>query len=227
MARPTALEREPIFWTMATPGYNDDDRQRVRMVNGRRVLEKFPQHGHVGDYENPKKAPGVRFVYMINHGGFEIAMPLTNGASHLDPGSNYGRYMRRKAAFLGWFPPGMCPIALVQSGDLDAERHIVCKEMLADEPCEPGRHSRSNPCKHALSEKNARHEQHRRDEAERLASYKDPGEKLIEAQREQTTALCDTLREAINAKRDPAEMAALVEAIREGMRPTKGKRDEG
>lgn len=220
MADGTVFEREPIFWTTTKPGYNDADRQIMRMVNGRRVVEKFPQHGHVGDYDNKQKAPGQRFIYVITHHGNEIAMCLTNGASHLDPNSGYGMYMKRKARFLGWFPPGGCPVVLVQSGELQPD-HIVDKSILKGQPCEPDKHSRRNPCKHSIAEKAARVAQHNRDESERLANYKGDGERLIEAQRDQTAAIIDVLKTAIADRESPERMAALIKGIQDSMRTTK------
>lgn len=204
MSHPRAdFEREPIFWTTTKPGYNNADRQSERMVNGRRVIEKFPQHGHIGDYESPTKAPGVRFVYMITHVGHEIPMVLTCGASHLDPNNPFGKYQLQKARFLGWFPPEACVLALLTNGDLH-ENHIVEASLLASDlaPCryEQGRYSRFDMCEHSLAEKMARRMRHNIDEAERLASYKDSGEKMIEAQREQTEKLVAALRGEIGRK---------------------------
>ncbi|HEY1813011.1 MAG TPA: hypothetical protein VGG74_11760 [Kofleriaceae bacterium] len=227
MADQNLFEREPIFWTTTKPGYNDADRQSSRMVDGRRVVEKFPQHGHVGDYDNPQKAPGQRFIYVITDAGHEIPMCLTNGASHLDSNGPYAQYVRRKARFLGWFPPAACPAALLQVGELDADR-IVDKSILDAKPCLPDpNRNRFNPCPHSRAEKVARMKQHEADERERLANYKDNGQRLIEAQRDQTQALVEALQTAIADRESPARTAELVKAIQDAMRsPKKGEKQE-
>lgn len=208
-----AIDGEPIFWSTTRPGYNDNDRQRFTMVNGRRIVEKFPQHGHVGDYDRPEKAPGTRFWYMNTHQGNEIAMVLTNGASHLDPNSAYGQYVKMKARFLGWFAPGQCPVALLGTGELHPD-HIVDKTILHDsKPCPHGEHNRKNPCRHSVAEKKARQKQHAEDEAERLKSYKDNGEKMIEAQREQTAAIVEAITAALAKQQTPEQILAMVQAI--------------
>lgn len=221
--RHSAMDEEPIFWGTTKPGYNDADRQTVRMVDGRKVVEKFPQHGHVGSYARPQKAPGVRFVYVITHDGNEIAMCLTNGASHLDPNTGYGQYVRRKALFLGWFPPGACPCALLINGDLTPD-HIVDKSILEARACPPRMHSRANPCPHSIAEKVARVDQHKRDEAERLANYKSDGDRLLAATHEQTAALVDMLRAAIADRDSPERLGELFRSIQDTM-TSKSKRN--
>lgn len=188
-------DREPIFWTSSRAGYNDADRQNTRMVGGKRVLEKFPQHGHVGDYDNKQKAGGQRFVYMIRHDGHEVAVCLTNAAAHLDPNSAYGQYVRMKARFLGWFGVADCPVAMLMIGRMHGD-HFADKRLLDARPCTSHDHTRAKPCPHAIAEKAARVEQHNIAEAERNASYKDANDKMIEAQNAQTAAIIEGNRRA-------------------------------
>ena len=71
-------QRPPIFWTSTIPGYNDADRQRVRFDDGERIVERIPQRAHIGDYENRKRAPGVRSVRVVRHdGAFEFRYSST------------------------------------------------------------------------------------------------------------------------------------------------------
>lgn len=224
MNNENVFDREPIFWTTTKPGYNDRDRQRLRVEKGRRIVEKFPQTGHAGDYDNPVKARGVRFIYVVTNHGNEIPLVLTNGASHLDPNSGYGQYVKRKARFLGWIPTGACPVMLLISGEL-RPHHIVEQSLLHADPCgNDARRDRFHMCPHLEAEKKARLEQHKQDEAERLASYKDQGEKILEAQREQTAALVEALAKATADRQSPESIAAMIEAFREVMRSErKGK----
>lgn len=187
-------DREPIFWTSVRPGYNDADRQRPMMVDGKRVLEKFPQHGHVGDYDNKKRAGGQRFVYMIRHDGHEAAIVLTNAAAHLDPNTPYGQYVRMKARFLGWFGVADCPVAMLMICRMQPH-HFVDKTLLDARPCNT-QHTRAEPCPHAIAEKAARVAQNNRIAAEREVAYKDANGKLIEAGAAQTAAIIEGNLEA-------------------------------
>lgn len=200
----SAMEEDPIFWTSTRPGYNDRDRERVYMKAGRRVREKIPQTGHIGEPRSKRKAPGLRFLYMIRHDGHEGAIVLTNAAAHLDPNTGWGQYQLMKARFLGWFASGDCPAALLGTGRLKPD-HIVNKSIIGQLPCEQGTYDRDNPCKHTKLEQAARREQNAEDDRVMAIQYKDQGQKMLEAQAEQTKQIIEANRQG---------MRELAEAIR-------------
>lgn len=208
------MDREPCFWTTTQPGFNTPHRERQVMVDGRRVREKFPQRGHQGDYDDLRPARGIRSVLMIRHDGHTVQVALTNAAAHLDHTTPWGQYQLMKARSLGWFQPSQCPCALLLTGELTRE-HIVQVEILNSRPCDPGTYSVKAPCPHVLAERAARTAQHNRDEAERLASFRDQGEKIIDAQRAQTAELVGAITAALgNAKVDTTELyAAIADAV--------------
>lgn len=182
----SGIRREPCFWLSTSEAGNGiAERTRTRMVNGRRVTEKVPQHGHDGDYETKMKAKGQRFVYMIRHEGHEISCVMTNAAAHLDPSGPYGNYVRRKARFLGWYPSGTCPCAHRLSGALQ-DHHIVSTEVreavAKGEAC-ANQANRLNPCKHDLAERAVRTVQWNADHLERLSAFRSEAEKVAAEQR--------------------------------------------
>ena len=149
------FDREPCFWTSNSPGYNTNDRQRTFMKNGVKCVERHPQRGHAGDYENRLKAPGTRYIRLVDHHGHEIFHCLTNAAAHLDHTSPYGQYALAKARYLGWFMPGQCPCALLASGEMK-RHHFVDQSLVGKPPCAPGSYSYENQCPHSLAERAAR-----------------------------------------------------------------------
>lgn len=203
MSQPVAFNREPIFWTSTVPGYNTADRQRSEMRDGKRVTIRFPQSGHDGDYENRSKAKGTRFLWMIDHHGFEAPIVLTCAAAHLNPHDGYGQGVMRKARHFGWFMPGQCPCALLTTGELKPD-HIVDKSLLNATPCPPGTYDFKRRCKHSLSERAARAAQNKAIQDEREELMKSSGDRGIEA----TKALTEKLVEAVSSL--PAQVSAAV-----------------
>lgn len=177
------------------------------------MVEKVPQHGHDGDYENKTRARGQRFIYVIRHEGHEIAMVLTNAAAHLDPSGPYGNYMRSKARFMGWYPSGTCPCAKRLAGELRDE-HIVSAEVrtavVNGEAC-ANQGDRANPCKHDLAERAARRQQWNEDHAERMTSFKSEAEKFQTEQRAMNADLVKTM--AVEVARIMSETAARETAM--------------
>ena len=186
------FEREPCFWTSTTPGYNTKDRQRSFMKDGKRVTEKFPQRGHAGDYEDRRRAPGDRFVRVVDHYGHEIFLTLTNAAAHLDPNAPFGQYMKGKARALGWFMPGACPCALLATGELRPD-HIVAKPILGQQACAPKSYSYENQCPHSIAEREARRAQNKAMQDERELNMKGSDVRHLEA----TERLTEKIGEAI------------------------------
>lgn len=197
------FDREPIFWTSTRPGYNKRDRERVSFVDGEQRVERVPQRGHQGDYENRRPARGVRSVRVVRHEGHIIEMVVTNGAAHLDPHTEWGQYQFAKARFHGWFQLGSCPLARVAAGELSPS-HFRAQSILKDRPCAPGTCSEKEPCKHALAEIEARRAAQAKANAELERKYAGAAERQIEAQREQTAALVEALTSALGPK-EPAK----------------------
>lgn len=193
------MDREPIFWVSTSNGSNARERERIVMKDGQKRIERFPQRGHQGDYDDKRPANGVRSYLMVRHDGHTIHMAMTNAAAHLDPTTTFGQYQLAKARHLGWFRLGQCPCAMLLTGDLVAD-HIVNKAMLKEAPCAPGTYTPSKPCPHALAEQAARQKSHGAYEAKRMAGFKDATEKLVEAGNEQTEKLIGAITDAIAGK---------------------------
>lgn len=188
--------REPVFWTSTLPGYNDRDRQKVRFENGKKIVERIPQRGHMGDYENRRPARGTRSIRTVRHDGHVIDHVLTSGAAHLDPTTPQGQYQLAKGRHFGWYPIGSCPLAMLAIGNVQKD-HFHDQTLLADQPCPPGSCNENKPCKHALAELEARRKTRAVEAAELQARFRDPAEKMVDAQREQTAALTSTIREVL------------------------------
>lgn len=203
MSNPPVFNREPIFWTSTVPGYNTADRQRTEMRDGKRVTIRFPQSGHAGDYENRLKANGTRFLWMIDHHGFEAPIVLTCAAAHMNPHDGYGQQVMRKARHFGWFMPGQCPCALLTTGELSKD-HIVDKSLLKATPCPPRSYDFKNRCPHSISERAARAEQNKAIQDERERMTKTDSAKGIEA----TQALTEKLVDVVASL--PSQVAAAV-----------------
>lgn len=208
-----AMKREPCFWLDTADSTNGKkERERTIMVNGRRVTEKFPQHGHQGDYENKTRAPGTRFIYVVRHEGHVVPLLLTNAAAHLDPSGPYGNYQRAKARFLGWYPEGACPAALLAAGELDRNQ-LASEEVRTAKPCAEGTHSRKAPCKHDLAERAARTAQWNSDQAERLAGFRSDADRYAEQLAKANASLVKDVAHAVatevaGAVRPPGEARA-------------------
>lgn len=184
------FNQTPCFWTSTQIGFNDADRSRPKIVNGRRLLEKFPQSGHLGDYDGRVMAPGIRYLRMIRHDGNEVFHVLTNAAGHMDHTTPWGQYQMQKARFLGWFGRGECPCALVASRTISGET-IVAEGNKGAQPCQPDTYSVEKPCKHALDEIAARLAAHKALNDERAAAVRDDNARMIEAQNKQAEAIKD------------------------------------
>jgi len=175
----TVKHKEPIFWTSTQPNYSDKDRVRYTMVDGKRIREKVPQRGHVGEYDNYTYAPGVRYVTVLRHDGHIINSVLTNGAGHTDHTGPYGQYIRMKHRGLGWFGMGECPCALVAAQTISRDT-LVCEANRDAQPCAPGSYNAKSPCPHAIAERDARRKQHVEAMTEKEHAFKTKDDKLIE-----------------------------------------------
>lgn len=181
-----AFNEVPIFWSTTQAGYNDSDRTKRYMRNGKRVVEKLPQTGHVGDYNDKRRARGTRFVKMIDSAGTEIAYVLTNGAAHMDPNTGYGQHMKAKARALGWYAIGECPCALIAANEINPQAFIV--DAIRDgsaAPCQRGSYKGDHldsMCPHATAERNARMAANTAINQEREEKLKGNDTKLLEQQ---------------------------------------------
>lgn len=183
---------DPILWV------GKAQRTRRIVVDGEQRTERIPQRGHAGnsDYDEPKLAPGKRWELYVKGDGNACRVPLTNAAAHLDDTTPYGQMVRAKARFLGWYPLGSCPCALVLTGELRAN-HFASKEVARSEPCRPRTYSVEDPCPHALAEQEARQAAHSLVDAKRCKNVQADVERLLSAQKEQTKEIVSGLRDAV------------------------------
>ncbi len=181
MATGSGIQREPCFW-LTTSEDPSRERSRTRMVAGRKVTEKFPQHGHDGDYENKRKARGRRYVMVVRHEGHVVPLLLTNAAAHLTAGP-YAQYQLNKAKHFGWYPEGACPCALLAGQELTNDQ-VVSEKVRSGAPCKQGTHNATSPCEHDLAERAARTAMWNTDQAERMAAFRDADEKNASVQRQ-------------------------------------------
>jgi hypothetical protein len=195
----TGNDVEPCFWQSTNEGNNHRFREQRRIVDGVEVYERVPARGHVGSPDNFTPMHGVRYVNVVRDGGHIVPLVLTCAAAHNDGNNSFAHYQRNLAMQRGWFMAAACPLASLASGELRRE-HIVAKDILDQPVCKPGTYSEDQPCPHCKAEIKARRDLNARLEAERSAAYRDPTEKLIEA------------NAAIAEKNNAALIAALTAA---------------
>lgn len=207
----------PIFWTTTEPNFNDRDRHKRYMKNGKRVVEKVPQSGHVGDYNEKRRAQGTRYITMVNGVGNTFSMVLTNGAAHMDPNTAYGVYVKRKARALAWFGIGECPCLLIANNEVDPDG-FMSDECRTGEPCKRGSFKGTDidtMCPHAKAERAARMTAHAEIEAERAEKMKGKEDRILELLSAQVMSAAD--REA--------KIMELL-AMQPENKPNKRKRDD-
>lgn len=177
-------DRPPILWLTTRGDNGNSERTRTRMVKGRKIVEKVPQHGHDGnsDYDNPRKAKGQRYVMVVRHEGHIVPLMLTNAAAHLTMGP-YAQYQQGKAHRFGWYPAAACPCALMKSGEFSPDC-FASDEVHKGEPCDPGTYSYDNPCKHNVAERAQRMKNWNEDQAEKMSGFRSQLEKEAALQRE-------------------------------------------
>jgi len=228
--------REPCFWSMtpsSNPGYNLVDRERFIVVNDEQGnpiqrKEKFPQRGHLGDYEDRQAAPGQRFATVVRHDGNVAHVPLTNAAAHLDPNTPYGQYMRQKGFFLGWFGLESCPAALIQAGQLRPST-IVDKSILTAAPCPRNSYSADNVCPHCVAETKARQAVQRAKNDAQADAHKNSSDRQAEAAASQSTSMVQMLEEqrkqfALMQEQSNAQIAALTALLAQNGIAAEGKK---
>jgi hypothetical protein len=210
------VHSEPIMWTSTLPNYNQADRERTIVADGNVRLERVPQTGTVGDWNERQPLPPHmrRFQPVVRHDGHEVFHVYTNAAAQLDTSTTYAQNELAQDRFLGWFWTGACPVALLNTGNLQ-KHHIVEKSLLTEQPCQPGTYGEEHDrhCPHVKLERAARQKKRAQEEIDRAAAYKDSTDKLIEAQRDNQ----DKLIEAIFAKKD-ADNTARLESENQALR---------
>ena len=177
------------MWTSTRPEYNKADRERSHVKNGRLVIERIPQTGSQGEYDNRQPITSVRrWLPMLNHGGHEVPVVFTNAAADLNNTGPFAQYQWAMTRAMGWFWIGACPVALASSGELRTHM-VVDQAILDDQPCALGTYGETNPCKHVASERAARARQNAENEAAREQAYKTDTDRQIAAQRDMNAQL--------------------------------------
>lgn len=139
------------------------------------VVEKVPQ--------TPPGVPrALRYQAYVRHDGHVGNMSMKSAAA-CDPNDNYGLSIRIKARRHGWYRPDQCPCALLATGEL-LRRHIVNKSIIDDRPCEHGTYDAQHPCKHSISERDARRAKHEAAWAAKAPSYQSEADKILGVQKE-------------------------------------------
>lgn len=208
------MNREPIFWTTTGVDYNKFDRERPSFADGEPRIERFPQTGHIGDYENKVVAQGQRFVWVCRGDGNVVALVMTNAAAHLDTNTAFATWQRRKCYALGWFAAAGCVAKLVQTGELGRkqlaaplERDVV--------PCEGG-HSLHEPCAHTAREIDARRARNKSHNDARMAKFKTEADALLEETRKTNAHLADANTQSAETN---ARMADALELLAQRLAP--------
>jgi len=193
------FNREPIFWTaVGMPSYNKGDREVASFKNGRRVVEKVPQRAHIGAYDDRRQNTNYeRWQLVVRHDGHTVRQVLTTAAAHTDANTTYAQNQRNKAMALGWFKLHQCPLALVRTGQMSADK-IAATDML--KPTETAcSGAQKEPCVHALAEIAARQLIRQEESAVQARAYRGPMEKMMEANRANVEATVKGLTEALTA----------------------------
>lgn len=210
---------EPILWTQhAKPlrsrpvrQFNPESGEVEFVINedtGEPLLERIPQVGHDGGYDDPKKFKRYGFVNLLRHDGHQVFAKLTNAAAQTDLNASYVHFMRAKHSYFGWFPVGQCPLSALAAGTIQ-KKHIAAKDILKDRPCDRAACNEFKPCKHYIAERDARRARHAKAEKKRIESFKDDSVKMLEAQQKQTTDIVegigDKFSEALRGFVAPAD----------------------
>jgi hypothetical protein len=225
---------EPILWahkaaatrTRVARRWNDAT-QKLEVVidedTGLPVRERIPQRAHeaASGYSDPRLSRHQRSLYVLQHDGTLIHIPLTMGAGDVDGLDHVGKYMRAKARHFGWLPVGQCPIRAVAAGTVQPHqlRDAELRASVADgtaRACQ-GQHNEERWCPHFVAEEKARKEANARVQAKRAAANQSEADKLIRAGQQQTkdivsgvaTALADAIR---STQPEPAPRSKRGEA---------------
>jgi hypothetical protein len=192
------MQREPILWaqhassmrTRIARRWDQESQAMVPVIDeetGEPVIEKIPQRAHLGssDYDKPELVKHVGWMLVLRHDGHEVFFKLTNAAAQENLNESYCHFMRAKARHFGWLNVGRCPLAAVAAGEVKREQ--LADRSVKGEPCPNSTSSR--PCKHYIAERDARRDRNKKREAKRDAAFKPEAERMLEAQRQQTTEI--------------------------------------
>lgn len=205
---------EPILWAhkaeklrkVPARRWNPETEQMEQVFDedtGQARYEKIPQRGHVaGDYDNPVASGQARWLHVLRHDGHVVRVPVTCAAADLDGAQLTSQERRAKAKYFGWIPVGSCPLALVETGELQKGQLIA--KAIRDQPmCKQGSYGINKPCPHFLAEELARKDLQRKETVKREKSHQSEADKLIAAQGEQTkeivSGVAGVLADAIRA----------------------------
>jgi hypothetical protein len=201
---------QPILWCQHAKA----QRERTRVVGGKKVTEKVPQHGHDGkdaDYDKPRLARGNRVWFSMDRAGNEVRVPITSAAADMNSDSGYARWMKAKFRHYGWIHVSECPCLLLKAGILTPD-HLVDTSLVGEDPCEPGAFAPTpqqpdSRCPHYAREKAARMKQNAEDQKAFATSHANDLRDLVKEQRETTTQLVDVIREG------QAQAAQVIAAL--------------
>lgn len=164
------------------------------------LREKIPQTAHRGgsDYDDPQLDKRIRaYLHVLTHAGNEVRMRINMGAADVEGADFYGRERTAKMRYFGWIRVGECPIAARVAGRLQ-KHQIVAKDLRdAKDACEAGTCSEDRPCRHYELERDARRARQAKAQAARDATMRTEAEKLIAAQKQQTTEIVTGVATAI------------------------------
>lgn len=150
------------------------NRRRVN-EDGEVVHEKIP-----ATVQNERRSR--RWVLMLDAAGNEVAVPLTTGASWVEPVGPYRDHKWRRMVHRdGWIPVGRCPIAMAAAGE--ASDRFLAKATREIPGChDPKSYNESSPCPHVRCERDIRRARHRKIEIERDSKHQDPAAAAIREQ---------------------------------------------
>lgn len=164
---------------------------------GERLYEKIPQRGHVaGDYDNPVPSRYNRWLHVLRHDGHVVRVPVTGAAADFDTSQLTTQERRAKARHFGWILVGSCPLALVETGEIQPGQ-LIAKNIRKEAMCKQGSYGPEQPCPHYLAEEAARKERQKKETVKREKVHQSEADKLVSAQAEQTKEIVGAITGAL------------------------------
>ncbi len=205
------MATDPCMWLRA-PAPNFVGAARERFENGRRIVERHPARGHLGEGpDDVKPATGTRYITVVRHDGHTVFLCLTNAASHLDTNTPWAQYQRAKCFLLGWFEIGKCPLAALYDERMFPghfhDQSIVEAKNNGEPPCNPKDCSEDSPCRHALAEKAARVKNNVAYHAEKMPGFQAQAD-ADRANAAQLTQILAKLNDKLDGQSVPAQQVS-------------------
>jgi hypothetical protein len=216
------MAREPVLWahkadrhrTLIAKVFNPATGQLEPVIDpdtGLPVREKVPQRAHDGNstnYDNPPLARMQRWMHVLRHDGHVVRMVINMAAADIEGADFVGRERRAKALFFGWIPVGMCPFAMLASGQLRPQQVVMLgggdQAQIEDaaraaraRACDPRTCSESRPCEHYIAEERARKDRQKRKQAKTDAGFQSEADRLLKGQEQQTEKIVTGVSEAM------------------------------